>query len=273
MTRHSRLIMVVVSVILVVLTTTLGALAAGPELARERAAPAAGEALAGCTKMQATEVGWVTLTDDGDIDEQVKAYASGVTQITPVFQYNCVPKSTTIVTVFTFNGETVLTDKESLKSSSRKGLYSYPISYKDDRAIDDGEWGVQFFNGKTPLTAGVVIVGGTADGGAATSETVTVEGRVTDKKTKKPIKGATVLALNPGVTIQNFIRGGQKDRDVYTAGQTDSQGEFVLENSLARGETYALIVAAKGYKATGHEGFTVAADAPDPLVLTITMTK
>jgi len=267
--------MVVVSAILVVLTTTLGALAAGPELAREQAAPvpAAGEALAGCTKMQATEVGWVTLTDDGDIDEQVKAYPSGVTQITPVFQYNCVPKNTTIVTVFTFNGETVLTDKESLKSSSRKGLYSYPISYKDDRPIDDGEWGVQFFSGKTPLTAGVVIVGGTAGGGAATSEMVAVEGKVTDKKTKKPIKGATVLVLNPGVTIQNFIRGGQKDRDVYTAGQTDSQGEFALESPLARGEAYALIVVAKGYKATGHEGFTIAADAPDPLVLTITMTK
>jgi len=263
---------------LVVSAAAWSALAAEPGLMRQSAAlaPMAGmnadAALAGCTKMQASEVAWVTLDDEGEIDEQVSEYPSGTTTVTPVFQYNCVPKSTTLVTVFTFDGETVLTDKETLKASSRKGLYSYPISYEDERPIDEGEWGVQFYSGKTLLTAGAVSVGEGESGGAA-SQTVTVEGKVTDKKTKKPVKSATILVLNPGVTIQKFINGGQKDKDVYTAAQTDSKGEFALGSPLEREQTYAIIVVAKGYKATGHEGFTVASDAPDPLVLTITMAK
>lgn len=277
MQRQLKSIAVSLGVVLTIFTTALSAFADAPVLVRGRGlnASATSASRLGCSKMQASEVAWVTLTDAGDIDQQVSGYPSGVTTITPVFQYNCVPQGTTIVSVFTFNGETVFTDKESLKQSSKKGLYSYPISYKDDQPIDEGEWGVQFFSGKTLLAEGAVVVGEAPGpgGGSTTTQAVTVQGTVVDKKTRKPIKGATVLVLKPGVTLTAFINGGQKEKDVFTAGQSDSQGQFSLSVALTRGETYALIIVAKGYKATGHQGLTIANDAPDPLTLTVTMTK
>jgi hypothetical protein len=222
-----------------------------------------------CSKMTASDVAWVTLTEDGDIDEQVDAYDSGVTEITPLFEYNCIPKKTTLVTVFTYNGEQVYSDKESLKASNTEGLYAYPLITTDDSAFDEGEWGVEFYNNKTLLTSGTILVGGSGED----TSTVTVVGTVKDAKSKKAIKGAIILVLVPGVTIQDFIDGGQKDEDVFTAAQSDSKGQFELESPLDRNTEYSIIAVAKGYKPVGQDGFVIADEDPNPLQLDITMKK
>ena len=225
---------------------------------------------AACTKMQAGDVAWVTLTEDGDIDEQVDSYPSGTNLITPVFEYPCVPKKVTIVTSFSLDGEVVYSDKETLKSSNSSGLYGYPLGTTDGSAMDEGTWGVEFFNNKTALTSGEVEIGGE---GGDVSDTVTVEGTVKDKKTKKAIKGATILVLNPGVTVEDWVDNDQSEDDVYTAGQTNSKGVFTLEDPLTRNETYSLIVVAKGYKAIATDEFVIGDDVEDPVQLDITLTK
>lgn len=275
MKRSFKFTFSLIGAALTVLATVMGATAqtdlrgAGQALA----APA-NEVLAACTKMQASAVTWVTLTDEGDIDEEIEeAYPTDTNLITPVFQYNCVPKKTSIVTVFKLDGEEVFSDKESLKSSNAKGLYAYPLGTEDNSPLPEGEWTVEFYNSKTLLTEGAILIGEGGTGATTTNSKVTVGGKVTDKKSKKAIKGATILVLEPGVTVQDFIDGGQKEKDVFTAGQTDSKGQFVLAAQLLRDTGYSIIVVAKGYKATAADGFTISANEPDPVVLNITMNK
>lgn len=271
---------VVLGVSLALVATVFSAYATAPELGRAAASANAGmaPALAGCTKMTASEVAWVTLDDDGEIADQVDSYESGATTITPLFEYNCVPKKTTISSVFYLNGEAVFSDKESVKASNAKGTYAYPIGTTDGSPMDDGEWGVEFYNGKTLLTSGTVVIGagggGGGDGGETGGDTVTVQGKVTDKKTKKPINKAVVLVLNPGVSVQDFVDGGQKDKDVFTAGQTDSKGQFTLEDPLeVGGEGYSIIIVAKGYKPAATDNFVITEDMGDPVQLDVALTK
>lgn len=272
-----KLLAITLGVMLAVIATVFSVFASPPALVRKGglAAPVSGQVgddvAAACTKLKASEVAWVTLTDEGDVDEQVDAYPAGTNLIVPLFQYTCVPKKVTIVTVFTFNGETVFTDKSSLKATNSKGTYSYQLGTEDDSPLDDGEWGVEFYNNKTLLTSGAVIVGEGEAGQA--SNTVSVEGTVKDKKTKKPVKGAVILILKPGVNVQKFLKGGQKDADVFTAAKTDSKGQFVLEDPLERDTKYSIVVAAKGYKPIGLDGLTIDEKQPDPLQLNITLTK
>lgn len=276
MKQHLKLTFSLIGAAVLMLATVFG-VTAQPNL-RGQSLPvaiSAEEELAACSKMQASAVTWVTLTDEGDIDEEIEeAYPSDTALITPVFQYNCVPKKTSIVTVFKLDGEEVYSDKESLKSSNAKGLYAYPLGTEDDSPLPEGEWTVEFYNSKTLLTEGTILIGeGGGNGTTTTSNKVTVGGTVTDKKSKKAIKAATILVLEPGVTVQDFIDGGQKEKDVFTAGQTDSKGKFVLADQLLRDTEYSIIVVAKGYKATAADGFTIAADEEDPVVLNITMNK
>lgn len=277
MKTQLKLMAVLVGASLAVLATVFSAFASTPGLQRAGtvAAPAAPAELgivekAACTKMKASDVAWVTLTDEGDIDEQVEVYEGGTTTITPVFEYDCVPKKTTIVTVFTLDGEEIFSDKEPLKASNSKGLYGYPLSRTDEEPVDEGTWGVAFYNNKTLLTDGEIAVG---EGGDGPSSAVTVQGTVKDAKTKKAIKGAIILVLQPGVTTEEFIDGGQKKTDVYTAAQTDSKGKFALPDQLERGTEYSIIGVAKGYKPVGQDRFVAEDDDPDPLELNITLKK
>ena len=278
MKQQLKALVVVVGALVALIATVFSAYATTPGLTRAgvvrfnggHAPHLAKLALrAACTKMEAGDVAWVTLTEDGDIEDQVDSYPSGTILITPVFEYPCVPKKVTIVTSFSLDGEVVFSDKETLKSSSSGGLYGYPLGTTDESPMDEGTWGVEFFNNKTLLTSSEIVVGE----GEGTDETVTVEGTVKDKKTKKAIKGATIIVLNPGVTVEEWVDGDQSEDDVFTAGQTNSKGEFTLENSLTRNETYSLVIVAKGYKAIATDEFVIEDDVEDPVQLNITMTK
>ena len=275
MKQQIKLMAIVVTVLAALFGTVFSASATAPRLSGQSLAAASHllrrdhSALA-CTNMQADEVAWVTLDDNGDIDEQVESYESGTNLITPVFEYNCVPRSVTIVTIFSLDGEPVFSDKESLRSSTAQGLYGYPLGTTDDSPLDDGEWGVEFYNNRTLLTDGQVVIG---ESGDPVSNSVTVEGVVTDKKSRKPIKGAVILILQPGVSAEDWVEDDQPDEDVYTAGKTDSKGKFTLEHPLERETVYSIIVVAKSYKPLANDSFEIAADEADPVQLTIKLTK
>jgi len=226
---------------------------------------------AACASMTATDVAWVTLTPNHHIDKQVPAYDSGPTDITPVFQFNCVPANTTVVSVFSLNGLTIFTDKEAVKARNTAGLYAYALEPSDGSTISDGEWGVQYFNDKTLLTSGSVTVG---KAGGDTSQTTTagVQGVVQDQNSQAPIEGAVILVFNPGVKAQDFIQNGQKDSDVYTAGQSDSQGAFTLAKKLPRHQVFSMLIVAQGYKSVGNDTFQIN-DEADPVSITVSMTK
>ncbi|HEY4687798.1 MAG TPA: carboxypeptidase-like regulatory domain-containing protein [Anaerolineae bacterium] len=230
---------------------------------------------AACTKMSATaDVYWALLNEDDEIalpedaPQGLESYPSGTNLIVPVFEYDCVPKKAAIVSVFTLDGETVYTDKESLKASESEGFYAYPLGTTDGSPMDEGEWGVEYYNNKTLLTSGSIPVGGDEP-----LDTVTVIGTVTDAKTKKPIKGAVILVLVEGVTVQDFIDGDQQEEDIFTGAKTNNKGQFELESPLTREVEYSVIVVAKGYKPIGQDGLVIPTDAEDPVELPITMVK
>lgn len=229
-----------------------------------------GPALQACSKMQAGDVFWVD--EEG---EEVDGYESGVAGITAAFEYNCVPKKTKIVSVWYYEGEEVWSDSEPLKTSKKAGTYSYGIATTDESALDEGEWGVEFFNNKTALTSGTVVVGEGGGGGGEdpAGDTVEVTGFIGDKKTKKPIKGAVFIVLNPGTDLDTWFENDQPDEDIFTMGTADKKGLFVLESELEIGEVYSVIAGAKGYKPMGGDDFEVTEEDSNPLELQILLSK
>jgi hypothetical protein len=206
------------------------------------------------------------------VDKQVSSYASGTNRITPVFQYNCAPDNTVIVSVFSLNGLTIFSDHEAIPANTFASLYGYALETNDGSPIADGQWSVQYFNNKTPLTTGSVTVGAGSATDPSQGNDVTVQGVVVDKNSQAPLEGAVILVLNPGVQLNDFLQNGQNQSDVYTAGKSDSQGNFSLQKKLTRHQPYAMIVTAQGYKPLGSQGFQVD-DQPDPYSITISMTQ
>jgi hypothetical protein len=220
-----------------------------------------------CDTLGASPVSWVILDDQGEIERQVTAYPSGTIEIVPTFEYSCVPKNTTIVTVFTHAGEAVLSDKETLRPGTQAGVYAYPLSADDNSPLEEGEWKVAFYKDKQLLTSGAVRIGS-----AARASGVAVRGTVRDGNTRKPIKGALVAVLKPGIPVKTFLDTG-READIFTSGTTDSLGQFSLSRPLARDTTYGLLIVARGYRPITRDDLRLGADDPDPLSMDILMVK
>jgi hypothetical protein len=220
-----------------------------------------------CNALKAGPVTWVTLDDQDEIDRQVTEYPSGAMQIVPTFEYACLPKNTTIVTVFTYEGEAVLSDKETLRPSTQAGVYAYPLSADDGSPLDEGAWTVAFYKDKTLLASGVVQVGG-----GQRSSGVAVRGTVRDGNTRKPIKGALIAVLKPGILVKTFLDAGNQS-DLFASGTTDSLGQFSLNRPLARDTTYGLLIVARGYRPITRDDLRLGIDADDPLNMDILMVK
>ncbi len=236
------------------------------------ASPPADEAAApayACAALEAGDVVWVTLDEDGEIDEEVESYPSETTKVTAAFEYSCIPRKTTITTVWSIDGEVVLTDENTPKATDKKDTWTSSLFMKDDSALADGEYGIEYYIGEDLLTSGEVTVGGESDDGETTA--VTVRGVVLDSKSKKAIKGALVVVLNEGIDTEAWLEEGTDD-DVFTSAKTNSKGQFELDQPIPLGVELGWLIGAQGYKPVA-EMVTLEEDTEDPLDLTINLVK
>jgi hypothetical protein len=226
-----------------------------------------GQSSRGCTELKAGEVIWVTVSED-DETEEVESYPSGTSRITAQFEYSCIPRRTTIVTVWSYEGEVVLTAEDKPKADNKPGSFSASLFTQDDSPLEDGEYGVAFYVNKNLIAEGKVIVGGDDQAEKA----VTVQGTVVDSRSGRPIRGALVIVLKEGVSVDKWLNGGSDD-DVLAFAETNSKGEFVLSGPIPVGVPHDFIVGAKGYRPVVEKKWTIEDATEDPLILEIKLVR
>ncbi len=317
MKTQTKVFLSIVSILVLALVSVLGAFASPPawRAATGNAVVTENDALpqaAACTKMQISDPAlWFATDKKGNVypDKIVKQYPTGTTIIASGFEYNCIPKNTTIGVVYYYGGfdtEPVFSDSQKESPDNKSGVFWWYIGYEDGSPLPEGDWQVEWYINKKLASKGEITVGGgtkddiepleteeATEGGVTeeepsdiediwdfgeeeeepAAETVTVQGKVIDGKTKKPIAGALFVVLNPGVGMQGWADKDFPEEDVYTAAQTDTRGQFTCPKELERNVTYTVVVAAKGYQMIVAEDFMIDEQQEDPVVLTIKMYK
>ncbi|PWH20232.1 MAG: hypothetical protein DDG58_03125 [Ardenticatenia bacterium] len=313
----------ILSTLVLVLVSVLGAFASTPawRAAAGNVESAGNDALpqaAACTKMQISNPAlWFATDKKGNVypDKIVKRYPTGTTVIASGFEYNCIPKNTTIGVVYYYGGfdtEPVFSDSHKESPDNKSGVFWWYIGYEDGSPLPEGDWQVEWYINKKLASKGEITVGGgtkddiepleteEATEEEATeeeevteeepsdvediwdfgeeeeepvAETVTVQGKIIDGKTKKPIADALFVVLNPGVGMQEWADKDFAEEDVYTGAKTDTRGQFTCPKELERNVTYTVVVAAKGYQIIVAEDFIIDEQQEDPVVLTIKMYK
>ncbi len=272
------------------LSVTLTASAASPQAGKAAlvkglaSAPAAstGHApAAACATLKASDVYWATLTDSGDVDQKVEGYPDGTSKVVAAFDYNCIPKKTKLSIVWSVDGEQIYTDSNTPKANDKANTYTYSLYNKDDSALTNGDYGVEFYIGDTLLTAGKVTVGDlnvkdvttdtTKTTNSSTAE-IAIQGTVVDSKSKKPINGALVIVLNEGVDPNAWLKDG-KDEDILAFAKADGKGQFALNNPVPMNLALPWIVGAKGYKVIIDSEFTIEESTDDPYIMNITLER
>ena len=80
-----------------------------------------------------------------------------------------------------------------------------------------------------------------------TGNTVAVAGTVVDADTGKPLKGALVVLLNPGVSVDAWLEN-QDDAQVAATGETDADGWFETEPEFPSGSSHGVLIWLDGYE-------------------------
>jgi len=143
--------------------------------------------------------------------------------------------------------------------------------HNEGSPMPEGEYGLTLGVKGEVLQHGTATVGQATQPGSrppATEDTgVTIRGTLIDADTGAGIPGAFIIALQPGVTTQEFLRD-QKDEQVAAFSETDKDGAFVILPPLPRNNLYGVVIGAEGYELIeADNGFEIGPDAPDAIEL------
>ena len=120
----------------------------------------------------------------------------------------------------------------------------------------------------------------TGGGGPTTPKTksqdqVYVQGDVTNSDTGRGIEGAQVFIIKPGLSATDAAADDTVSRsEVIASAVSDAQGFYRTDVPIQRGQTYSVIVIAKGYRPiVADDGIDIPGNATNPYSVDATMRK
>lgn len=229
---------------------------------------------------QFSSITWVTVDDQGDIDQEVDSYPSGTELIAGLFDYSGMTDGQSWGVVWYQDGQKYASGSFEWDGGS-DGTMPISLNNEDNSSMANGAYSVDVYvvdadgNG-TVLTNGEVTVGGGGGGIAprpGKSDGVQISGQIVDNDTNRGIKGALFIVLNPGVSYDQFEAENFPDSMIFTMAEADSRGNFVLPDLLERETAYNVVVGAKGYSVQVFEDVGYSADDASEQEYSIPLTK
>jgi len=83
--------------------------------------------------------------------------------------------------------------------------------------------------------------------GAIAEDAVTVTGTLLSADTGDPIAGGHIIILNPGISPTGYAEDPSTPDAVFADGESDLNGRFQAAPPVLRGQSYGVIVIARGY--------------------------
>lgn len=194
-------------------------------------------------------------------------FEEGTTEIYAFFDYEGMEDGLTWSYVWYIDDEEALRNENSWESGESGGFW---VSITHKKGLPNGHYKLELYIEEELAAEAETDVG--EGNGPIDDEGVQVVGTIVDADTKRPIKGAVFIVLNPGVDARTFLQNPD-EADVFGIGEADSKGQFTLSALLQRGETYSLVAGAKGYQSAYQDDYTVADDAESPLEFNIKLQK
>ncbi len=100
----------------------------------------------------------------------------------------------------------------------------------------------------------------------SSSDLVYITGAITDADTHRGVGGVQFFVITPGLSASDAAADDNLSADeILTMGTTDNSGIFQTEEAVPRGQTYSVVVFARGYRPIlADEKVVIPADASNP---------
>ncbi|HSJ52897.1 MAG TPA: trypsin-like peptidase domain-containing protein [Anaerolineae bacterium] len=187
------------------------------------------------------------------------SFRSGLEELHAFAEYTAMNDGMSVVVNWYLDGEMVV-EWPFNWDSGETGMWHDSL-FSRSGPLPDGEYGVELVvEGQVLQQASTVLGSGsrpTPTPSPQTGSGIPSYGTVSDADTGRPISGASLLLLNPGVTVSSF---NWVDEQIYTSAQTDRTGYFEFPRPLQARTCYSIIVAAAEYWPFAQDDVCLPAD-------------
>jgi hypothetical protein len=231
--------------------------------------------IAGSGRQQLRHVTW---TDDYYEEtncpvNQRQSFAAGSTFIASVFEYSGMTDGEQMLEVWWLDDQMLTTFITNWNQGERGSCTVFYIHNFGD-PLPNGNYLLEVYvdNDLRLIGAAETVVGGagTAVSGRPGSG-VMVQGEVLASDSGRPVGGAAVFFLQPGVNLESWL-DDPIEAAVFAYAETDKQGQFQLPQPLERGQRYPGVVYAAGYRIL--DGYLeITSDDPETIFLTLELTR
>lgn len=104
----------------------------------------------------------------------------------------------------------------------------------------------------------------------AQPEGVLLRGQIIDADTRRGIPNVTFILISEEFSVSDFV---WNEEQVYAMATTDRNGRFQLDRPLRYDAPYSVMIAADGYLPVPADGVEVTRETPNPLDMTIYLTR
>ena len=210
-----------------------------------------------------------------NLDQPLTSYPSNTVAMAATFDFSGMTDGQEWAELWTNNGQEVYSGKYAWTAG--ESGQTYTCIYANEGSLPDGNYRLQLYAGPdlSQLAESSVTVG---DGSGGTvvppaGNGVTLFGTVTDGDTGKPVADAMAFVLMPGVSYDTWSAANYPDSDVYTYTLTDSNGNYNMPLTIARGESYTIVASAQGYYDRYGDNLVWTDQDPDQYQMDIQLTK
>jgi S1-C subfamily serine protease len=207
--------------------------------------------------------------DDNDEPLNPGTVFSNIDEVYAFFNVEGVPNGTEWTRRWYLDGEIV---------SEQQGVWSLGdidytwISLYSDDGLPEGRYQLELLLGNQLVQSGTMEIAGAQRTPPSVREVI-VNGLITSADNRqRPIEGAAVYFLVPGVRVDDFL-DDPLDEDIYASGVSDMDGFYQLDRKLTPGEFYGVVVYKEGYRLVAVDDYQIATDATSPWAIDVSMER
>lgn len=197
------------------------------------------------------------------------AFPSGTGEIHALVPYQNMRDGTPWGYIWVYEGQEAISEPELRWDDGAAG--NLDLSVFADGGLPDGDFSLQVYVNNRMVQEGSFTVGSAnpIENDKPTSpppideEGIYITGQILDIDTGKPLEGAVIAFLIPGMTVADLDAADDFRSVVMALGVTDASGTFFTDMPLPRGEVFSVVIGREGYQRLAFDdAYETTADDP-----------
>jgi S1-C subfamily serine protease len=201
---------------------------------------------------------------------EVNNFSTTVDALYTVFNWSQISRGTLWTMRWLVDGNVFY--EETLPWANNESGDNFLTRLSGVNGIPDGTYTMELLIGDIRLveTQAQVGIGQLPIDRFAQASGIQMRGQILDAQTQQGIPGVTIIIISEDFSVAEFT---WDESQVYTLATTDSTGQFQLDRTLQLAAPYSLVVIADGYLPITADGLELDEETPNPLDMTLYLTR